>query len=58
MEKIHYVACPNCRKEFYIEASDYGGRPEAPCHCPFCAHEFAAQQGNPRPPLGHSSASS
>lgn len=52
MEKISYVVCPACKREFYLEGSDYFGKPDAPCHCPFCAHQFAARQGNPRPPLG------
>jgi len=51
MEKISYVSCPQCGKEFYIERADYVGKPGALCHCPFCAREFKAHEGNPRPPL-------
>jgi len=51
MDKVSYVTCPHCQGEFYVERSDYVGHPEAPCHCPFCAREFKAGEGRPRPPL-------
>ncbi len=51
MEKISYVMCPRCQGEYYVERSDYFGKPDALCHCPFCAHEFAVRKGNPRPPV-------
>jgi len=51
MEKISFVCCPRCKKEFYIERADYIGKRDAICHCPFCAHQFKAQDGSPRPPL-------
>ncbi len=52
MPKISYVVCPQCQGEFYLERADYLGKPSAPCHCPFCAWQFAAYEGNPNPPLG------
>jgi uncharacterized Zn-finger protein len=51
MDKIAFVTCPRCSGEYYIERSDYVGKPDAPCHCPFCGMQFTAGEGNPRPPL-------
>ncbi len=51
MDKVIYVVCPHCQTEYYVERSDYAGRPDAPCHCPFCAREFTIGEGNPRPPV-------
>jgi hypothetical protein len=51
MEKVIYVSCPQCGGEYYLERSDYVGKPEAPCYCPFCAHEFSVREGKPRPPV-------
>jgi hypothetical protein len=51
MSKVIFVICPSCQKEFYVETSDYINKPDAPCHCPFCAQEFAVREGKPRPPL-------
>ena len=56
MDKIIYVTCPGCGGEYYLERADYQGRPEAPCHCPFCAREFLVREGNPRPPVTAASA--
>ncbi|GEM_PF-118008 len=50
-QKIAYVTCPSCKGEFYVERSDYAGRPDAPCYCLFCEHEFPVAQGNAYPPL-------
>lgn len=49
--KIIYVTCPRCGGQYYLERSDYAGRPDAPCYCPFCGHEFAVRDGAPRPPV-------
>jgi hypothetical protein len=51
MDKVSYVTCPGCSRDFYVERSEYAGHPEAPCQCPFCLREFTAGEGNPRPPL-------
>ncbi len=51
MEKVSYVKCPRCSGQYYIERSDYVGKPEAPCQCPFCGHQFQAREGDPRPAL-------
>ncbi|MCH8320967.1 MAG: hypothetical protein IH790_08430 [Acidobacteria bacterium] len=49
-----YVTIQNgavCPRHFGVGWAEYAGNPDAPCHCPFCAHEFTAKEGNPRPPL-------
>ena len=51
MDKVIYVTCPGCHGEYYVERSDYDGHPDALCHCPFCAREFAVREGAPRPPV-------
>jgi len=51
LDKVIYVTCPHCRGEYYVEGSDYQGKPAALCHCPFCATEFPIRDGNPRPPI-------
>ena len=51
MDKIMYVTCPKCADEYYLERSDYVRNPDGLCSCPFCGHEFAVREGNPRPPL-------
>jgi hypothetical protein len=55
MDKVIYVTCPGCGGEYYLERADYDGKPDAPCHCPFCAREFLVREGSPRPPVssGH-----
>jgi len=49
--KIAFVICPECKGEYYVERSDYAGRPDAECHCPFCSHEFPVSAGDPYPPF-------
>ena len=51
MDKVSFVTCPACKGVFYLERSDYAGKPNAPCQCPFCQHPFQAFEGDPRPPL-------
>jgi len=51
VDKVIYVTCPRCAGEYYVEGSDYRGKPDAPCHCPFCATEFLIKDGKPRPPV-------
>ena len=51
MDKVIYVTCPSCHGEYYVERSDYDGKPDAPCYCPFCRHEFVIRDGRPRPPV-------
>ena len=51
MDKVIYVTCPSCHGEYYVERSDYDGKPDAPCYCPFCRHEFVIRDGSPRPPV-------
>jgi hypothetical protein len=34
-----------------VERSEYAGRPELLCHCPFCHHEFPVADGKPYPPF-------
>ena len=51
MDKVSFVTCPQCQGEYYVERSDYLGKPDAQCHCPFCAHEFPVSRGNARPPV-------
>jgi hypothetical protein len=55
MNKVIYVVCPQCKEKFYLEGSDYADKPDAPCHCPFCAREFKAREGASYPQSGHSS---
>ena len=51
MDKVSWVTCPKCSREYYLERSSYAGRPDAECECPFCTHVFVARDGKPRPPL-------
>lgn len=56
MDKVIYVNCPKCNGEYYLERSDYMGKPDAPCACPFCGAEFLVREGKPRPPVGEATA--
>jgi hypothetical protein len=37
--EIIYVACPRCRRDFYISPEMFESV-EAYCECPFCHNEF------------------
>jgi predicted Zn finger-like uncharacterized protein len=56
VDKVSFVTCPECKGEYYVERSDYLGKPDGLCHCPFCAHEFPISRGNARPPVVESAA--
>ena len=43
MAKVHYVTCPFCRKEYYIDQILYEAilaNPRQKMLCPFCRKEF------------------
>jgi len=43
MAKVHYVACPSCQKEYYLErmlSEAIAANPMQKLKCPFCKREF------------------
>ncbi len=43
MAKVHYVRCPACHKEYYIDQMLYEAilaNPQQRLVCPFCKKEF------------------
>jgi hypothetical protein len=43
MARVHYVECPLCRKEYYIDQILYEAilsNPKQKLKCPFCKKEF------------------
>lgn len=43
MAKVHYVECPLCRKEYYLDrilAEVVEANPKQKLKCPFCKKEF------------------
>ncbi len=48
MAKVHYVTCPACRDEYYLDQSLYDAiqtNPRQKLVCPYCKKEF-----HPAPP--------
>lgn len=48
---VSFLACPQCRNEFYVDRLDYRREPSASAACPRCGLEFPVLKGNPKPPL-------
>ncbi len=40
MASGQYVACPSCARRFFV-GDEFFTLPDARCHCPYCAHQFA-----------------
>jgi len=47
MQKVYWIECPACRKEYYLHKLTYEAatsNPEQKLKCPFCKKEFAFRE--------------
>lgn len=51
MERVTYLNCPSCKKQFYLFTRDYLEHKEAFAQCPFCTKQFKPEEGEPNPPM-------
>ena len=53
MQKVHYIECPSCHREYYLQKMLYEAavvNPDQKLKCPFCKTDFLSKETDLKKP--------